>query len=71
MNTPSSAPDSYFETNLGGDYLYQSFVDANSGYGISELERQPKSCAKAIFPSAKAWNVNEGIKVDFRGNRNN
>lgn len=67
VEASSSVPDGYFEIDLDGNYVYPGFIDAYSGYGIPELERESgNGGAEVIFSKPNASNVNDAIKADFR-----
>lgn len=67
VTASGSVPTGYFEIDLGGNFVYPGFIDAYSGYGIPELERETRNGgAEVIFSQPNAANVNDAIKADFR-----
>ncbi|MFK7864643.1 MAG: amidohydrolase family protein [Pseudohongiellaceae bacterium] len=67
VSRSTTVPDGFFEIDLTGKMIYPGFIDAYSGYGIPELERESNSGgAEVIFSSPNASNVNDAIKADFR-----
>lgn len=67
VSAGNAVPDGYFEIDLSGNFIYPGFIDAYSGYGIPELERETRNGgAEVIFSQPNAANVNDAIKADFR-----
>lgn len=62
-----SVPAGYFEIDLSGRYIYPGLIDSYSDYGIAELERRDDNgAAENLFPSERAFNVNDAIRANFR-----
>ena len=62
-----SVPDGYFEIDLNGKYVYPGFIDIYTDYGIEELQRRDDNgAAENLYPSERAFNVNDSIRANFR-----
>jgi len=67
VNDGDSVPAGYFEIDLGGRYLYPGLIDIYTDYGIPALERRDDNgAAENLFPSDRAFNVNDAIRANFR-----
>ena len=63
----NDVPAGYFEIDLEGKYGYPGFIDVYTDYGISELERRDDNGnAENLYPSDRAFNVNDAIRSNFR-----
>ena len=67
VNENNSVPDGFFEIDLSGRYIYPGLIDIYTDYGIPELEREDNNgAAENLFPSDRAFNVNDAIRSNFR-----
>lgn len=67
LNDESTAPSGYFEIDMAGRYIYPGLIDLDSEYGIEELQiEDDNGAAENLYPSARAFNVNDAIRANFR-----
>ncbi len=66
VGTNVTVPKGYTNIDLEGKYIYPSFIDMYTTYGIPEPKRGPSSRSTQIQSNTKgAYNGNEAIKAEF------
>jgi imidazolonepropionase-like amidohydrolase len=67
LNDDDEVPPGYYPVDLAGRYIYPGLIDLDSEYGIPELETSDDNgAAENLYPSARAFNVNDAIRANFR-----
>ena len=73
VGTSISVPAGYVVMDMAGKYIYPSFIDLHTNYGMPDVKRGGFSwgSTEQIMPKTKgAYNANDAIKADFEAEKN-